>query len=767
MSQLLKVMLLSVIALFSNLIIAGGGDPPTPEEQFENFVNPTLPVQSTFNKKLLKSILSESEWYKKNASYQDKEWEKFESFKEAINNTLIEAERPKLFGMKSKHSREGCLSSVSFPWSMYALMVQDGVGRDERIINKVTENQKENARLEWFKYYVKTAKNCLSSSNDVEPSDAFISHFGNSLVYDYLTRYKKFKNNPSAETAEGVIDDKILNMLNEYGVKNLDYLKLVEVAKSIIGMEKNDLIDWTGEFPFDSRGSWGSTCLGEKSKGAVLRLVDILAKNKGVSDQELRAMIVARVEVAALCDQGKKELVIFEEIENFPTEWVAYFQGLQYFYMKNYESARDAYTKSYNGTGLIKSLSSYMAAKSNLYSAQSKWISWKGKTTLNSSSLDEALKWFEKHIDDNGMYKESAFGMLGRIYYLQEKTEQYEKNLKERLWTSLNVGNYESTSSIVEEYLARSNAITFLSHFKSYIDLNGISTLNSSFKNMANFIAGFEAYQEGQYEKSINYLKGLSYSAGFNVMLEAARELGDGSTEENIINKFLKGNTKELYLAELNYRKNGFSAFLSSNNEKLIYEASSAICTSKELEGIIRKNATIPGMKYSQQVMYKSLLLDYNFTGLNELFNDPIFKLGEYSLIRTAVKQVVGEDSLGKAYMNIGYFLSIKESREGEGALHRFLSARHPEKFCDDHLAGGRNGPEHFYKKSLDFFNKDEINTDEAKTLSFMVNCGRPGRKGCWGYRPYEMESTKEIFERLHSKYKGSKWAEKAPHYYH
>ena len=758
--------------VFSSSAFSGGGGPVSIEDRFKRFENPYIGIRESLDKYLLQTMLSESEWYVANLWQVKKPWEDKDDFKTSINQRLIENKRPALISkLKSKHGNM-CSNNFTFPWNSYSLLSSPKAIDDKRVISKYFNADLEKARSFWFVLKNRLKKACASGvdlstkpfEEVINPDDDFLSYFEGTLIYDYTRRLYQFRTNPTVESGRRVIDSNLAKMLRDYGLRLSGYDAIVKQAKEIMESSSATTLVWGGEFPFNKSAKW-SSCVGDVAKEAMLEFLDVSSSLSGLSDKNIGAMIIARALIADACENRKNEPIDFTAINNFPAKWSPYFSGLQDFYNKGYELAIQDFERAHKVGVDDQGLSSYMLARSYMSLGDTYNNDSDVKKSLNFQGLDKAFHWYQTHINEGGVYSKSALGMLGRIYFLSDKKELYQNNLRGRLLEAINTGSDLELSIIINEYINYSDVGSLLVDVNKANEFETIAKDNR-LKDISKFSNALRLYHEGEYKQSIGLLSDLPFTAVFNLIVETARNIGDVDTEIFAINKYLKGNTKALYLSELKYRDKGVSAFYSTKNSKLIEGVASSICSPKELEKSVREYSSYKGIESANRVLYKSLLISQKFDDLNRLFNDPEFPLEDYKLIRTAVRQIANRESLGRAYMNVGYFLNVKEKEESDGPINKFLGGLHPKKFCSDSLVSGAVGPKHFYNLSIKEFELDAHSIHEAKALSFMVNCDRPGKKGCWGYRPSEAEDSKVLYERLHSKYKGSTWAKKTPHYF-
>ena len=173
--------------------------------------------------------------------------------------------------------------------------------------------------------------------------------------------------------------------------------------------------------------------------------------------------------------------------------------------------------------------------------------------------------------------------------------------------------------------------------------------------------------------------------------------------------------------------------------------------------------------------IFVDLALRYLFAGdfaalhrLMEANSDSVVR--EFSAIRTAVRQIASGESLGKAYMNIAYFMqAISGAIYPPDRLEDYLVQPHNQQ-CRQNTGRSRvKGPYFYFNQSLEYFSDTDRTVDEQKSLFYLTMCFKQGSssQSClWGVKPENGLSSKEAFDRLHGRYPDSEWAFKAKYYY-
>ncbi|WP_196158799.1 hypothetical protein [Reinekea sp. G2M2-21] len=514
-------------------------------------------------------------------------------------------------------------------------------------------------------------------------------------------------------------------------------------------------------------GGW-SRCKGSEAQSGVINLLDIIVPDKNLSDAEVKGILLARYEVAKECASSRPNLRL-SKISHLPDDWELYLNATYAWYKQDIHSTilflEDLLEKT-EPQSSIHQLSEYMIGRSYLIKAQENWISWEGKEGLDVEELEKARYFFETHFNEQRIYADSAYGLLGRIDYLLDDESAYIQNLSNRVALALDNRDTKWFSQIVREIFLTDKEPLFEKLLSEYVIENPQTLTDGPFANFLSFIHAHILYQSGSRPEAIPIFATLNYSAGFNYIMEYAKTTNDFQLERKAIDQYLDGNTKDLYLAELDYRSKGVSAFLQSRNSELVSNVAMAYCKPSSLAKDINSNLDAPHIFEAQKILYRSLIQRKDFETLYQLFNSPGYTLGEFELVRTAIKQAANNVALGKAYMNIGYFMEAKQSYLEYSGVVSYLENKYSDVFCKGGLLDNYRGPQFFYHLSIGKFSELEKNIDEAKALSFMINCDRPGMRGCWGSRPQDAESSEALFQRLHRKYPDTSWAENTPYYY-
>ena len=139
-----------------------------------------------------------------------------------------------------------------------------------------------------------------------------------------------------------------------------------------------------------NRESW-SDCTGSKARSGVIDLVNLLAKDESVSDEQLKAILLARFKIAIRCDSNTTTDLSFANNQDLPESWASYFTALDVWFKKDYlNAAADFENLSKLSEGTVSSFSKYMAARGYMVAAQQDWKPWQGK--IQSSFLKNTFR---------------------------------------------------------------------------------------------------------------------------------------------------------------------------------------------------------------------------------------------------------------------------------------------------------------------------------------------------------------------------------------
>lgn len=451
------------------------------------------------------------------------------------------------------------------------------------------------------------------------------------------------------------------------------------------------------------------------------------------------------------------------EFSSLPKDWKFYFLGLQAFYNKDYSLAESYWKMSRESANqFIIDNSTYMAGRAKLIQSQSKWYgsySEKGLLNINMPSLSKSKEYFIDHISNNGVYSDSAKGLLRKISLLEGKNDEYLSTTYKKI---INLISKKSYSYIANKKV--NNLIFEASRFDTIENISKtiINLPKSDFEieSIKKFIIATNHYYNKEYMKAWELMKGLKSSYAYDYKEDLAKKLSLTEDLKAIYADNLDEKNKELYLNSPSFHNGSAKFLLNSSNNEVVKITSQSYCDANKLLDIAKTSST-KNRKIIQQEVLKRMLLNEDFNTLMKLMKDASIDKGDFEQVRTAISQISNNKKLGKAYMNIAYFVKTKLSQPATSMPQLFKD--NPKLFCEN-INAINSGAKYFFSKSLTYFG-EEKSIDEAKSLHYLITCQRSS-SGCWGYPIENTSTSKELFEKLHSKYANTKWANKTPYYY-
>ncbi len=511
-----------------------------------------------------------------------------------------------------------------------------------------------------------------------------------------------------------------------------------------------------------------SDCQSEGALRGIFDMTQAAMESNQLGDNDIQILLTNRFNLVKVCRTDRFDIKDFTANLN-NTDWVNYLKGLKYYYTKNYDSAINEFQSlQHSSISYLNNIAHYMMGRFYLQSAQKNWHGWGDKSEIAHSKLEQAKSHFQYHINQNGRYKDSAKGLLRRIEYLKGNLNAYSSLYHSALADTLDKPSYErqliEVTQLLNESLATdeySNILGLLSRqasaFKENDQLFGLNRL-------VQFETGRTAFFSGNSDLAFTLLLESNLASAYPYLVNIAKS--DRTRLEQVYNNYFKGNTLHMYAQTLNYEEKGLDAVFNSPNREFVSKAARSICSIETLERISSQYANIEHAFEIRAALYDRLIQSEEFTKLNTLFDNNLNDLGAYDAIRTAVRQLSDQTSVGKAYLNMGYFIDTKISPPDYSGVENFLHGLEPNVFCKQDTKRNDRNASYFYHLSIMQFSDSDTSVDEAKALHYMIQCDRRGQKGCWGERAEEAASSKVLFERLHRKYAHSKWAKKTPYYY-
>lgn len=423
----------------------------------------------------------------------------------------------------------------------------------------------------------------------------------------------------------------------------------------------------------------------------------------------------------------------------------------------------------------------------------------------------------------DGQYVREADGMLRRCLWLAERWEEYIATLKQHAdanfkqiladpeWTNDEI---EKLMSLMEEYqyasrmrtgefdrseedqvakMSALNPLDLIFPFSLRSKLKPEGGKQRSILRLYDYLDMLAAYQKGDSASVIKkygewhplvgmnsperllYVRALEQDKQYDKALAFWKSFYMTEEDYNL------SNNAGLEMASIVVIRDGikglFAMDMIEDRIKLNYLAT--LCDEKQQLEWLKDTSVNEANKHvlfadiATRYLYQQRLKELH--ALYQQYPDSI--LQEFSGIRTALKQVNDGQSLGKAYMNIGYFMKV--SLQPLITMPAAIDAEVLETCRRTVVKDGAFGPYYYFNLAASQFG-DTNDEAEAKLLHFLTLCGKIGDEGknCkwgyegkeerlpWGYKPESGITSEQAFKKLHQKYPGSKWAEQTPYHY-
>lgn len=614
---------------------------------------------------------------------------------------------------------------------------------------------------------------------------------------------------------------------------NQGFVTVGRQLKIPIGIEKDqvnqnpDITMVDIEYPSDSY-NWGICA--SNNRDAYLVFVEAAIADKNVTDTDLIALISLRSKLIAACSDAQALNDFKESLSSATDTHRRYLLAISHFYSAEFEAARNIFIDISQQDHSLSEVSMYLIGRTYLRENQPQeeylqvFEDPEQQEQARKGNL-LAVNAFESYLKQypSGAYTNSAQGLIRRAQWFAGNQKEYSVRLQAHIdqrmkvllatdsWSpqeqhemELLMGEYQRFMPPSDNQLEALNALLTvvkvedagrsskhkaLADLKSYIALHGdfqrknyavvIQRLTDQHKyRLPHFLLLTRALEaNGDWQKAIELWREVrtnaeAYSLKENASNEIARILVAQGGIEMLIRDKDFDHPQADYLWQTNRIKSNYLSSLCGSDTQLAWLQSDDLTMNS-------RNALVADI--ATRHLYAE-----NFVDLNKLFSEyPDEVLGGFSGIRTAVRQVAEKKQLGKAYMNIGYFMQSRMTPIGylPAALRSFDEETGDEivqSNCSQtilHDRDGAAGPYYYYSLAMNYFDETK-NTDEAKALHFLTMCFKTGSAyadSClWGYRgsdkkTHSMEfsiTSEQAFKRLHKKYPGSEWAEKTPYHY-
>lgn len=600
-----------------------------------------------------------------------------------------------------------------------------------------------------------------------------------------------------------------------------------------IGIEKDqvnqnpDITMVDIEYPGDSY-NWGICA--SNNRDAYLVFAEAAIADKNVTDTDLIALTSLRAKLIEACSDAQALNDFKESLSSATDTYRRYLLAISHFYSAEFEAARNIFIEISQQNHSLSEVSMYLIGRTYLREnqPQEEYL----QVFEDAEQQDQArkgnllaVKAFESYLKQfsSGVYANSAEGLIRRAQWFagnqQAYSELLQAHIDQQMMLVLETDSWapqeqQQVELLMDEYQrfmpSGDNQFEALNALLKVVKVEdaGRSSKHKALADLKSYIALYDEFQRKNYQVVIQRLTDQhNYRVPHFLLLTLALEI-NGDEEKSIA---LWHEVRNEYKNEASWRnasneiarilvaQGGIEMLMKdkhfdhpkadflweTNNIKSNYLSS--LCGSDtQLAWLKTDDLTLSGRRSLVADIATRHLYAENFADLNQLFSEHSDEvLGEFAGIRTAVRQVAEKKQLGKAYMNIGYFMQSRISPIAylPAALRVFDEETGEEveqSNCSQkiiHRQGGVAGPYYYYSLAMNYFDQTE-NTDEAKTLHFLTMCFKTGSAyagSClWGYRGNNKQlhslefgiTSEQAFKRLHKKYPGNEWAEKTPYHY-
>ncbi len=575
--------------------------------------------------------------------------------------------------------------------------------------------------------------------------------------------------------------------------------------------------------------SWGRCTSNNHS--AYLVFVRAAIADSSVSDEQLMRLINLRLQLMEACGKEEQLTQFTASLEEPTDHYHRYLLAAAHFYSNDHEQARIHFARiADEKSHPLSELSLYLLGRSYLRENQPQEnsphiVESDEEKSRNQAGSLRAVNAFEDYLKayPNGRYANSARGLIRRAHWQAGNNDIYagmlQTHIDQRMTQILGTENlgqeeYREINALLGEYQRfvehdRTNLQALDALLKQVNPENAPQTQTyQSLTALKNHVALYGYYREGRYADVIQALQD-QHQHQIPEFILLARALEDSGEWQKVIDLWADTRTNnQAYalsqhasyeIARIRVAHQGIEGLLRDTHfdhpldwakeeaDRIKANYLASLCDDSQQR--IWLSDTDMSLR-SRQVILADMatrhLYNENFTELHHLFRQyPDDVLGGFSSIRTAVQQITQQQQLGKAYMNIGFFMQTRITPlvHLPTALHEKATDNDnqpPDIGCSQTTLrgfGGVAGPYYYYTLAMEHFG-NEKSTDEAKTLHFITRCFRTDsayRGAClWGYRNtgqlkhgmiYNMTS-EQAFRRLHRKYAGTEWANKTPYHY-
>ena len=534
---------------------------------------------------------------------------------------------------------------------------------------------------------------------------------------------------------------------------------------------------------------------------SILNFLRNVIKQPALKDEQIFSLIKLRQELRVVCEDKTQLTRYHNSLDTSKSPFHIYLKAASAFYLNDFQTSEKLFSNLLsNNIPWLAETSQYMIARNKLNESSSEWNGWeekKNKIDQKQSLLAADL--FKKYIQlyPQGIYLRSAKGLIRRAYWLADFKEQYKDELL--IFNSNDISAYAKTNyptqdlmrqlykNIIEinYYLPRSKPFNSLEAIKNFIGNKYFIEETESAKKANRLIKFLElesAFQTNNYQTVVDYYQKLDkrFFPETVLLIRALEKINDFPSALKVWRQlakepFIDHASVNFHLSKSTIKHSGIKGLMldkenTDYNLKRVHLA--ALCDDSLQLSILNEALDIENQHALLVDLSTRYIFKQQFSKLNSLFkNHSDEQLKEFSAIRTAVHQIANNQSLGKAYMNIAYFLKTQVVDPLYAIPNSLNTGIKPElgKQCSSNVVSNNaRGPYFYFDLSLSHFDHKKSSAEE-KALYYVSQCRRGGirsRSCMWGEVNGNMISAKQAFRRLHTKYKNGKWAKKAKFYY-
>lgn len=526
--------------------------------------------------------------------------------------------------------------------------------------------------------------------------------------------------------------------------------------------------------------------------------------------EDTAVILATRLKMMGDCDNFDMGAVEGPEYRDNP--FVRYTSAAKSFYNERFDTAFNRFAELKGAEDpWIREVAAYMLARVRLIQAQEDWNGYdKPQELVNQEVLAESARLFADYLSryPEGEYARSARNLERRIAYLRGHNNRLHKMVRQHLIDTLAEAGkadpdsdekarrvreafrewnmYKGDDSDLRTPLLSASLVYAKGADKTTLDaIEGAADSFSPYPGLYDLTRASLAYREGRYASALEFdattadmpegivaafavLRARSYEA-LHKPAQALTEwqrlfILDRVRDDDLLLGLARNYEALGRIEELAKKANPLNRQAYENRIPLFEKAFTESCDSEKLLGIANDAESEPEARdKARSALLDRYLVSADF-GKAYHYLTALEQTGKYSAIETALRTLTDNPDDPKGLLNIAYFINVAvsapESRE------KIIDS---EGNCMVAAKVKVNGPLYYYHRVVQLHGADEKSVDEAKALHYLVSCRKAGehRRSCgWGRVPDDIWTSKAYFQRLHSKYRGSKWAKKTRYYY-